>query len=486
NLLEKLSDSIISHKIGESKSKIKDGKGFNLYIPWKAPAEGLKEGYEKLLFQKDTHWMDLVDYVFTSQDIVQSFAEEIASPEQKLSITQKFGKTLIKNYKQYVSPYLALACKHTPSCSQYGREAIEKHGLVQGSKMAFMRILGCNSEAEGKYDPVPDVPEDGGDVICNIDHGPPPAGSKDLEIPDILISPPEKVEKSRFRKAIENVVIAGSSVTGKLLGGSVGAAVALPVGLAMGAVIGTKMGKNTINEELNKPLLEKYHRDSVRQFVKIEQAVGMPGAMTYNTIKDLTGSFEITDSTIEKLQDMSGFEFTDKAIEFLSEKFTDKSKLESIKSLKGKKTTKDKLLDGMKKLGFNDKEINDFLLENNEASQKLSELKSLEGKHFTAKKLENKLAEMNFNKEEIKLILQQADFTYSNTIARTVGGLVGSVSGTIMGAIGGAVVGFQWGSKFSGLFARNYVKEKFGELPKHPITESILQRDYNARTLSVS
>lgn len=479
DLQEKLSDSIISHKIGESKSKIKDAKGFNLFIPWKDPSKELKEGYEKLQFQKDTHWMDLIDYVFTSQGVAMSFADEVASPQQKLSITQKFGKAVIKNYKKYVSPYLAIACKHTPSCSQYGREAIEKHGLVQGGKMAFMRILGCNPESEGRYDPVPEK----GEEIRNIDHGPPPPGSKDVELPDILIKPPEKIEKSRFRKAIENIVIRGNTMAGKVLGGAVGAAISLPIGLAMGAVIGTKAGKNSINEELNKPLLEKYHQDSVRQFVKIEKPIGTPGHMTYNAIKNLTGSFEINDSTIDKLQDMSGFEFNDKAIEFLTQKITDKDKAESIKTLRGRKTTKDQLLKGMKQLGFNDKEIDSFLFysRNEEAAGKLADLKPLEGKKFKRKELENKLSDLKFNKKEIEIILDRADFTCNETLARSVGGAVGAVTGTILGAFGGAAVGYQWGSKFAGLFAGNYTKEKFGELPKHPVTESILQRDYREK-----
>ena len=92
NLRDKLSKSIIHHDIGEGKKKIKNAKGFNLYVPWKDPSEGLKEGYEKLKFDKDTHWMKLIDYVFESKDVVEAFTDEIKSPGEKLSITQKLGK----------------------------------------------------------------------------------------------------------------------------------------------------------------------------------------------------------------------------------------------------------------------------------------------------------------------------------------------------------------------------------------------------------
>ena len=85
--------------------------------------------------------------------------------------------------------------------------------------MAFMRILGCNAEAEGKYDPVPDVPSDGEEVICNLDHGAPPPDSKDVKIPQVLIEPPESVEKSKFRQRVEGTLITAGYLTGKILGG---------------------------------------------------------------------------------------------------------------------------------------------------------------------------------------------------------------------------------------------------------------------------
>ena len=35
---------------------------------------------------------------------------------------------LIKFYKQVISPWLMPACRYTPTCSEYGIEAIKKHG----------------------------------------------------------------------------------------------------------------------------------------------------------------------------------------------------------------------------------------------------------------------------------------------------------------------------------------------------------------------
>lgn len=63
---------------------------------------------------------------------------------------------LIKFYKKYISPFqLYNHCIYTPTCSQYGIEAIEKYGALKGSYLTIKRILRCNPFAKGGYDPVP-------------------------------------------------------------------------------------------------------------------------------------------------------------------------------------------------------------------------------------------------------------------------------------------------------------------------------------------
>ncbi|MFA6450759.1 MAG: membrane protein insertion efficiency factor YidD [bacterium] len=58
-------------------------------------------------------------------------------------------------YKRLISPLLPPACKYEPTCSVYAVEAIEKHGLLRGGRMAFFRLLRCNPFSRGGYDPVP-------------------------------------------------------------------------------------------------------------------------------------------------------------------------------------------------------------------------------------------------------------------------------------------------------------------------------------------
>ena len=46
-------------------------------------------------------------------------------------------------------------CRHIPSCSNYGIEAINEHGSIKGSYLTFKRILRCNPWGTKGYDPVP-------------------------------------------------------------------------------------------------------------------------------------------------------------------------------------------------------------------------------------------------------------------------------------------------------------------------------------------
>lgn len=47
-------------------------------------------------------------------------------------------------------------CKYIPTCSNYGIEAIEKHGSIKGSYLTIKRILKCNPFSKGGIDLVPE------------------------------------------------------------------------------------------------------------------------------------------------------------------------------------------------------------------------------------------------------------------------------------------------------------------------------------------
>jgi len=58
-------------------------------------------------------------------------------------------------YQATISPLLGAKCRYTPSCSQYGVEAIKKYGPLKGGWLTFKRFLSCNPWGGHGYDPVP-------------------------------------------------------------------------------------------------------------------------------------------------------------------------------------------------------------------------------------------------------------------------------------------------------------------------------------------
>ena len=47
------------------------------------------------------------------------------------------------------------SCRHIPTCSNYGIEAINEYGSIKGSFLTIKRILRCNPLGTKGYDPVP-------------------------------------------------------------------------------------------------------------------------------------------------------------------------------------------------------------------------------------------------------------------------------------------------------------------------------------------
>ena len=57
-------------------------------------------------------------------------------------------------YQYSISPLLPSSCRFTPTCSQYAKESISKHGW-KGFLMALKRIGSCHPWGGSGYDPVP-------------------------------------------------------------------------------------------------------------------------------------------------------------------------------------------------------------------------------------------------------------------------------------------------------------------------------------------
>ena len=66
---------------------------------------------------------------------------------------------LITFYQLTLSLLIGNDCRFYPTCSQYTKEAIEKHGSIKGSWLGVRRICSCHPWHEGGVDLVPDVEE---------------------------------------------------------------------------------------------------------------------------------------------------------------------------------------------------------------------------------------------------------------------------------------------------------------------------------------
>lgn len=77
-------------------------------------------------------------------------------------VMRRLAIILIGLYQKTLSPDHGLfrgrnpygTCRFHPTCSQYAKEAIERHGLGTGIKLAIKRISRCHPNAAGGFDPV--------------------------------------------------------------------------------------------------------------------------------------------------------------------------------------------------------------------------------------------------------------------------------------------------------------------------------------------
>lgn len=61
---------------------------------------------------------------------------------------------LIRIYQRLISPILPNACRYTPTCSEYGVQAIKKYGAWKGGWMALKRISRCHPWGGHGHDPL--------------------------------------------------------------------------------------------------------------------------------------------------------------------------------------------------------------------------------------------------------------------------------------------------------------------------------------------
>ena len=67
----------------------------------------------------------------------------------------QLGILPIRAYQLMISPWTGFHCRYQPTCSAYGIEAIERHGLMRGIAYLALRLGRCHPWGSSGYDPVP-------------------------------------------------------------------------------------------------------------------------------------------------------------------------------------------------------------------------------------------------------------------------------------------------------------------------------------------
>jgi putative membrane protein insertion efficiency factor len=88
-----------------------------------------------------------------------------AAGESTPTPSARAADALLRIYQRVLSPPLHAfslffgvipsQCRYQPTCSEYARTAIARHGVTRGSWLAAKRIARCHPGSPGGFDPVP-------------------------------------------------------------------------------------------------------------------------------------------------------------------------------------------------------------------------------------------------------------------------------------------------------------------------------------------
>lgn len=71
-------------------------------------------------------------------------------------LPRRAGRGLIRLYRYTLSPLVGMHCRHLPTCSEYGEEALARFGLWAGGWMTLARLCRCQPLGTSGLDLVSD------------------------------------------------------------------------------------------------------------------------------------------------------------------------------------------------------------------------------------------------------------------------------------------------------------------------------------------
>jgi len=82
---------------------------------------------------------------------VEKTSKSYLSAKNNSNEIQYLFSGLFLFYKTFISSQDGQSCSFTPSCSEYGIEAVKKHGVLAGMVITFDRLARCNGLSPEKY-----------------------------------------------------------------------------------------------------------------------------------------------------------------------------------------------------------------------------------------------------------------------------------------------------------------------------------------------
>ena len=83
-----------------------------------------------------------------------------------MTLPQKTLVLLIRLYQVSLGLLLGGRCRFHPSCSEYTRQAVARHGAGRGLGLGLGRLLRCHPWCAGGYDPVPGAKQPVGGLMA--------------------------------------------------------------------------------------------------------------------------------------------------------------------------------------------------------------------------------------------------------------------------------------------------------------------------------